>query len=59
MLQAQTEKELNSFTSNESMYKRPYLALTKISKKWTIRIKNWQATRNWFSIMPEERLQKP
>lgn len=33
-----------------------YLALTNISKKWTMPIKDWKSALNQFSIMFEERL---
>ena len=38
------------------MFKLLYLALTKISKKWTMPIKDWKSALNQFSIMFEERL---
>jgi len=52
-------KNRGSFPSDESMFKLLYLALTNISKKWTMPIKNWKAALNQFSIMFEERLPKP
>ena len=52
-------KNRGSFPSDKSMFKLLYLALTNISKKWTMPIKNWKAALNQFSIMFEERLPKP
>jgi hypothetical protein len=37
--------------------KLPYLALTNISKIWTMPIKDWKSALNQFSIILEERLQ--
>jgi len=49
-------KNRGSFPSDEAMFKLLYLALSNISKKWTMPIKEWKAALNQFSIMFEERL---
>lgn len=49
-------KNRGSFPSDEAMFKLLYLALTNISKRWTMPIKNWKSALNQFSIMFEERL---
>lgn len=49
-------KNRGSFPNDESMFKLLYLALTNISKRWTMPIKNWKSALNQFSIMFEERL---
>lgn len=49
-------KNRGSFPNNEAMFKLLYLALTNISKKWTMPIKDWKSALNQFSIMFEERL---
>lgn len=49
-------KNRGSFPNDEAMFKLLYLALTNISKKWTMPIKDWKSALNQFSIMFEERL---
>lgn len=49
-------KNRGSFPNDEAMFKLLYLALTNISKRWTMPIKNWKSALNQFSIMFEERL---
>lgn len=49
-------KNRGSFPNDESMFKLLYLALTNISKRWTMPIKNWKSALNQFSIMFEDRL---
>ena len=49
-------KNRGSFPHDESMFKLLYLALTNISKRWTMPIKDWKSALNQFSIMFEERL---
>lgn len=49
-------KNRGSFPNDEAMFKLLYLALTNISKKWTMPIKEWKSALNQFSIMFEERL---
>jgi len=49
-------KNRGPFPNDESMFKLLYLALTNISKRWTMPIKNWKSALNQFSIMFEERL---
>ncbi len=49
-------KNGGSFPNDEAMFKLLYLALTNISKRWTMPIKNWKAALNQFSIMFDDRL---
>jgi len=49
-------KNRGSFPNDEAMFKLLYLALTNISKKWTMPIKDWKSALNQFSIMFGERL---
>jgi putative transposase len=49
-------KKRGSFPNDEAMFKLLYLALTNISKKWTMPIKDWKMALNQFSIMFENRL---
>ena len=49
-------KNRGSFPNDEAMFKLLYLALTNISKKWTMPIKDWKSALNQFSIMFEDRL---
>lgn len=49
-------KNRGSFPNDEAMFKLRYLALTNISKKWAMPIKDWKSSLNQFSIMFEERL---
>jgi len=49
-------KNRGSFPNDEAMFKLLYLALTNISKKWTMPIKDWKMALNQFSIMFEDRL---
>ncbi|MFA5348637.1 MAG: transposase [Methanoregula sp.] len=49
-------KNRGSFPNDEAMFKLLYLALTNISKRWTMPIKNWKSALNQFSIMFEDRL---
>lgn len=49
-------KNRGSFPNDEAMFKLLYLALTNISKKWTMPIKDWKSALNQFCIMFEERL---
>ncbi|MDJ0626397.1 MAG: IS256 family transposase, partial [Candidatus Caenarcaniphilales bacterium] len=38
------------FPNDESVYKIMYLAIQKISNKWTMPIPNWKSALNWFTI---------
>ncbi|MDD5760224.1 MAG: IS256 family transposase [Desulfobulbaceae bacterium] len=49
-------KNRGSFPNDEAMFKLLYLALTNISKRWTMPIKNWKSALNQFSIMFEDRM---
>ncbi len=45
-----------SFPSDEAVRKLFYLALNNLSKKWTMRIGDWKAALNRFTIEFEDRL---
>lgn len=49
-------KNRGSFPNDEAMFKLLYLALTNISKKWTMPIKDWKSALNQFSIMFDDRV---
>ena len=49
-------KKRGAFPNDESILKVLYLALQRISKKWTMPISNWKSALNQFAIMFEERL---
>lgn len=49
-------KNRAAFPTDESIYKIMYLAINKISKKWTMPIRNWGVALNQFSIMFEGRV---
>lgn len=43
-------KNKRSFPSDEAVFKLLYLAMNKISKRWTMPIHHWKPAMNWFSI---------
>jgi putative transposase len=49
-------KNRGSFPNDESVMKLFYLALTNISKKWTMPVRDWKAALNRFSIQFEDRM---
>lgn len=51
-------KTKSSFPSDLSVLKLLYLGLDRISKKWTMPIRQWGKTLNQFSIMFEDRFPK-
>jgi putative transposase len=50
-------KNRGSFPNDEAMFKLLYLALTNISKKWTMPIREWKTALNQFCVMFEDRMQ--
>jgi putative transposase len=52
-------KNRGSFPSDDALLKLFYLALTNISKKWTMPIRDWKAALTRFTIQFEERMPKP
>jgi putative transposase len=44
------------FLNDESVFKIMYLAIQRISKKWTMPISDWKPVLNWFYIHFEDRL---
>jgi putative transposase len=50
-----TLKTKGAFPNDESILKVMYLALERISKKWTMPIRNWPAALNQFAIRYEGR----
>lgn len=50
-------KNRGSFPNDEAMFKLLYLALTNISKKWTMPIREWKTALNQFCVMFEDRVQ--
>ena len=49
-------KNKRVFPSDDSMFKQVYLALDKISKKWTMPVRDWNLAMNRFSIEFGDRL---
>jgi len=49
-------KTRGSFPNDEAIFKLLYLALNRISKKWTMPIRNWKAALNQFVILYGERV---
>jgi putative transposase len=49
-------KNRGSFPNDEAMFKLLYLALTNISRRWTMPIKDWKSALNQFTIIFEDRL---
>ncbi len=49
-------KNRAAFPNDDSIYKIMYLAIDKISRKWTMPIRNWGLALNQFSIMFGERV---
>ena len=48
-------KTKGCFPNDESIFKLMYLALDKVSKKWTMPIRDWKAALNQFAIKFQER----
>ena len=44
-------KNRNAFHNDDSIYKIMYLAISKISRKWTVPVQNWGVIVNQLSIM--------
>jgi putative transposase len=49
-------KNRSLFPNDEAVFKRMYLALRNISKKWTMPIRNWSGAMNQFAILFEGRV---
>jgi hypothetical protein len=49
-------KDNDGFPSDEALMKLFYLALRKISQKWTMPIRDWKAALTRFTIQFEERI---
>ncbi len=49
-------KNRGSFPSDEALLKLIYLALSNISKKWTMPIRDWKSALNRFTIQFEDRM---
>ncbi len=49
-------KNRGSFPNEDAAIKLLFLALERISKKWTITIRDWRAALNQFTILFEERV---
>ena len=46
----------NAFPDDDSIYKIMYLAISKISRKWTVPVRNWGVIVNKLSIMSGDRV---
>ena len=46
----------NAFPDDDSIYKIMYLAISKISRKWTVPVRNWGVIFNQLSIMFGDRV---
>lgn len=49
-------KNKRVFPSDEAVFKLLYLAIERISKKWTMPIQNWKPAMNYFMIEHKERI---
>lgn len=49
-------KNRNAFPHDEAVYRLLYLGLERVSKKWTMPIRNWKAVLQQFAILFENRL---
>lgn len=49
-------KNRASFPNDEAAFKLIWLALNRISKKWTLPIRDWTAAPNCFAILYEDRV---
>ena len=56
MILRKVTKSRGSFPNDDALIKLYYLALRNISKKWTMRIPNWKAALNRFTITFDERM---
>jgi putative transposase len=52
-------KNRSLFPNEEAVYKLLYLALERVSKKWTMPIRNWSAALQQFAIVFEGRVTLP
>jgi len=52
-------KNRGSFPNDDALLKLFYLALSNISKKWTMPLRDWKAALTRFTIQFEERMPKP
>ncbi len=50
-------KNKRVFPSEDSMFKMIYLSLERISKKWTMPLRNWNKALNYFAIKYEGRIE--
>lgn len=50
-------KNKRVFPSEESMFKMVYLAIQRLTKKWTMPIRNWNKALNYFAIKYEGRIE--
>lgn len=49
-------KNRNAFPHDEAVYRLLYLGLERISRKWTMPIRNWKAALQQLAILFEDRL---
>ncbi len=49
-------KNRNAFPDDDSICKIMYLAISKISRKWTVPVRNWGVIVNQLSIMFGDRV---
>ncbi len=49
-------RQRGAFPTPESVKKVLYLAIDRISKRWSLPIRDWVATLNHFSIVFEDRI---
>ena len=49
-------KTRGSFPTDDAVFKLFYLALSNISQKWTMPIRDWKAALNRFTIQFDERM---
>lgn len=49
-------KMKGAFPTDDSLFKVLYLAIDKVSQKWTMPIRDWKKALNWFAQMFGDRL---
>jgi putative transposase len=56
MMLRKVSKNRAQFPNDEAVFKLLYLALSKISKRWTMPLKNWSGVMNQFAVLFEGRV---
>ena len=49
-------KNKRAFPNDEEVFKKLFMAINNVSKKWTMPIRNWNDAMNWFMIEFSDRI---